>query len=132
MRVLERRHARHQPFRCQRRRGADDQQFIAPRPLQPRRGLAQILERSTHRGQIALRLPRQRQAAIAPFEQANAELFLQPADLMADRGLRHVQLVGGKGEAEMARRRLERAQSVEGGKRRHAVSLIHDMTSCEA
>ena len=74
-------------------------------------------------GQVALRLARQRQAAIAPLEQAEAELLLQPADLMADRGLRHVQLGGGEGEAEVARRRLERAQSVERGKRRHAASL---------
>ena len=82
-------------------------------PLQPRRRLAQFLERLLHRRQVGRRLARQPQLARAPLEQADAELFLQPADLMADGGLGDVQLAGGTGEAEVPGGRLERPQPVQ-------------------
>ncbi len=113
--VLERRHTRHQPLRRQRGRGADGQQPVAVRAAQPCGRAAQILERAAHRGQVGLRLAGQFQRAVAPHEQRDAELFLQPADQMADRGLGDVQLLRRAREAEVARGRLEGAQSVERG-----------------
>ena len=90
-----------------------------------RRGCpAQILERSADRRQIGLRLPRQQQGSVAPHEQGDAELLLQPVDLMADRGLGDVQFGRGAREAQVARRRLEGTQSVQRGQaERHAARL---------
>ena len=73
----------------------------------------EIVERGADAGEIFLRLLRQRQRTVLADEQANAELFLQPLDLVADRGLRDVQLGGGLGETQMPGRGLEGAQSIQ-------------------
>ena len=49
----------------------------------------------------------------AAVEQREAELLLQRADLVAERGRRHVQLLGRLGEAQVAGDRLEGAQRIE-------------------
>ena len=67
---------------------------------------------------------RERDRAHVPFEQLEAEQILQPADLVAQGARRHVQLLGGLGQAEVARRSLESAQGIE---RRHR--LMHEKTS---
>jgi len=54
----------------------------------------------------------QRQCAFCRTKQGNPEFFLQPFDLMTDRGLRDVQLRRCLREAQMPGRRLEGAQSV--------------------
>ena len=59
---------------------------------QPVGGEPQIVERGADAGEIFPRLRRQRQRAVLPDEQLIAELLLEPPDLMADRGLRDVQL----------------------------------------
>ena len=59
---------------------------------QPVGGEPQIVERGADAGEIFLGLRRQRQRAVLPDEQADPEFLLQPPDLMADRGLRDVQL----------------------------------------
>ncbi len=59
------------------------------------------------------RLRRQRQRAILADEQPKAEFFLQPLDLMADRGLRDVQLGRRLRETQMPGGSLEGAQSIQ-------------------
>src|SRR5437899_12096678 len=73
----------------------------------------EIVECGADAGEIFLRLQRQLQLTVLADEQANAELFLQPLDLVADRGLRDVQLGGGLGETQMPGRGLEGAQSIQ-------------------
>ena len=73
----------------------------------------EIVEGGADAGEIFLRLLRQRQRAVLADEQANAEFFLQPLDLMADRGLRDVQLGRRLREAQMPGRGLEGAQSIQ-------------------
>ena len=85
----------------------------------PREGVAQDREQhGTGLGQLD-------PAAPAP-EQRPAQLALQVLDLMADRRVGDAELVAGLAEAEMARRRLERAQRRE---RRqpgtHAHEVVH-------
>src|SRR5262249_54803537 len=73
----------------------------------------QIVEGGADARQVVARLRGQGQRAVLPDEQADAQLLLQPPDLMADRGLRHVQLGGRLGEAQMPGGGLERPQTVE-------------------
>ena len=82
---------------------------------QPVGGEPEIVERSADAGEICFGLRRQRQCAVLPDEQADAEFFLEPPYLMADRGLRDVQFGGSNREAQMPGRGLEGAQSVERG-----------------
>ena len=70
----------------------------------------ELVERAPHRGHQQLALVGQQQAPVEPAEQQHPQMLLQRPDLMADRGLGHVQLAGGPGEAQMARRGLEGAQ----------------------
>ena len=130
--VLERGHAGHQPFGGERGGGADGQQPVAIGAAQPGGGAAQVLERAAHRRQVGLRLACQLQRAVAAHEQGDAELLLQPADQVADRGLGDVQLVRGAGEAEMARRRLEGAQAVQRGQGRHGAQLSMTLSHVKA
>ena len=58
--------------------------------------------------------------ARAPMKQRDANLLLQSADLMAECGRRHMQLVGGAREAQMPGDRLEGPQRVE---RRHRTRI---------
>ncbi len=76
-------------------------------------GKPQVVERGADPREVVFRLRRQCQRAVLADEQPNAEFFLQPLDLMADRGLRDVQLGGGLREAEMPGRGLEGAKSIE-------------------
>jgi hypothetical protein len=66
-------------------------------------------------------------------EQRHAQVRLEEAHLVADRGLGDVQLVGGAGEAELAGRHLEHAQGIEGRQHgRHRAPSIpeHEKISC--
>ena len=122
--VLEGGHTGHQPFGCERGRRADGEQALAVGAPQPGRRPTQVLERSADRGQIGFGLACQRQGAIPPHEQRDADLLLQPVDLVADRGLGDVQFGGGAREAQMARRCLEGTQSVQRRQgQRHAATL---------
>src|SRR5207253_2974867 len=76
-------------------------------------GEPQIIERGTDAGQIILGFRRQCQRTVLPDEQANSQLLLEPFDLMADRGLRDVQLGSRLRKAQMPGGGLERAQSIE-------------------
>ncbi len=95
MGFLERGKPRQQPFcgqRCQRRYRQHMAVVLAQQAVgrEPH-----IVERGADPGEIVFRLRRQCQRAVLADEQANPEFSLQPFDLMADRGLRHVQLGGG-------------------------------------
>ena len=82
----------------------------------------QIGEGGADRRQVVQRLPRQFQRAVAADEQGQAKLLLQPADLMADRGLGDGELIGRAGEAHVTRGGLEGAQAVQGWEQ-HEASL---------
>lgn len=56
----------------------------------------------------------QQERPVEAAEELAPEMLLERLHLMADRGLGDVQLLGGPGEAEMARRGLEGAERVEG------------------
>ena len=49
------------------------------------------------------------------MEQLERQQILEPADLMAERGRRHMQLLGGLGEAQVPGRGLERLEGIERG-----------------
>ena len=94
-------------------------------------GKPQIIKRGADAGQIILGFRRQCQRTVLPDEQANSQLLLEPFDLMADRGLRDVQLGSRLRKAQMPGGGLERAQSIErwqpGGHFPHPIymSLFH-------
>ena len=67
----------------------------------------ELVEGAPHRRHQELALVGQQQSPVEAPEQQRAEMLLQRLDLMADRGLGHVELVGGAGEAQMARRGLD-------------------------
>ena len=75
-----------------------------------------LLEQSEGPGdgrQVGLSVVGQQQGAVEAAEQLALEPLLQGLDLVADGRLGDVQLLGGAGEAQMPRRGLEGAQSVE-------------------
>jgi hypothetical protein len=67
---------------------------------------------------------RQRNRSHAPFEQLEAEILLECADLVAERAGRNEELLCRLGQAQMARSGLERAQSIERRER-----LVHEVFS---
>jgi beta-lactamase class A len=81
--------------------------------LEALQGFGQAAEGLGDGGQQRLAFVGQRQAARQAAEQLGTEARLQGLDLLADGGLRHAQFEAGAREAEMTRRRLERAQGVE-------------------
>ena len=101
---------------------------------QPVGGEPQIVERGADAGEVILGLRRQGQRAVLADEQADPEFLFQPFDLMADRGLRDVQLGRRLREAQMPGRGLEGAQSVQrrqpGG--HFGNPQIHEFISSEA
>ncbi|MEY9280935.1 hypothetical protein ABIA03_002127 [Bradyrhizobium yuanmingense] len=115
MLLLEIGQPRQQPFGGERGQRRHCQHLVVVLAQETVGGEAQIVEGGADARQIVARLRRQRQRAVLPDEQADAEFLLQPADLMADRGLGHVQFAGCQREAEVARGGLERPQSVQGG-----------------
>jgi hypothetical protein len=64
---------------------------------------------------------------VPALEQGDAQVLLQRADLPADGGLRDEQLLGRLGEGEVACRRLEALDQVQGGrlKRRFCITPAH-------
>jgi hypothetical protein len=114
MRLLEIGQPRQQPFGGERGQRRDRQHLVVVLAQQAVGREPEVVEGRADARQVVARFRRQRQRAVLPDEQANAELLLEPADLMADRGLRHVQLARGQREAEMACGGLERTQSVQG------------------
>ena len=55
----------------------------------------------------------ERDASLGPVEQPDAELLLELADLLADRGLRHVQALRRAAEVQLLRDRDEVPQVTE-------------------
>ena len=112
---------RHQPFGDQSRRRRDDQHIAGAVAVELRHRAAHALEAGVQPGIDQPARIGQLDRAGAAMEQRQAELLLQRADLMAERGGRHMQFVGGFGETQMPRDRLEGAQRIERRKR-----LAHD------
>lgn len=110
---LERGQSRQKPFGGERGQGRDRQHTVVVLAQQLVGGEAQIVEGGADAGEVILRLRRQGQRTVLPDEQGDPELLFQPFDLMADRGLRDVQLGGGLGKTQMPGRGLEGAQPVQ-------------------
>ena len=66
--------------------------MVAVPAQQPVGGELEIVERGADAGEIIPCLRRQGQRAVLPDEQLDPQFLLEPPDLMADRGLRDVQL----------------------------------------
>ena len=86
-----------------------------------RRAAAHLLDRAGEAGEGLAQLGQgapaglgQRQPARQAAEQGDAEVGLEEADLLADRGRGHGELVGGPGEAAEAGGGLEGAERVQG------------------
>ena len=108
--------AAHQPSRRERRQARHGHGTRAVARNQARGRGIDAIEGVLERGQIGLPRLGQNQRAILPPEQAHAQAFLEPLHLMTDRRLGDVQLIRGLGERQMARRRFEGAQRIEGRK----------------
>jgi hypothetical protein len=78
-------------------------------------GGRQILERPPHVGQVGRAHAGQPEAACQALEQGMAEMLLEGADLVADRGRGQVEVERGLGKAQTAGARLEGAQPVQRG-----------------
>ncbi len=106
--------ARQQPFR---REGGQHRRAEHPAGVvlmeAPRRP-GDAVEGDADLGEIGLRRIGQQQPPADAAKQLEAEPFLERLDLMADRRLGDVELGGRRGKAEMAGRRLEGAQCIEG------------------
>ena len=76
-------------------------------------GTLQVGERFGHHWQQRLPLVRQRQPTRQATKQGLAHAVFELSDVLADRSLRHVQLLGGPRQVEVARRGFERAQGIE-------------------
>jgi hypothetical protein len=113
MRFLEGGQPRQQPFGGERGEGGDRQHIVVALAQQAVGRKAQVIEGGADAGQVVPRLRCQRQCAVLADEQANAQFLLQPADLMADRGLRDIQFARREREAQMPRRGLECPQTIE-------------------
>jgi len=73
----------------------------------------EVVEGGADAWKVILGFRCQGERAVLANEQANAELFLQPFDLVADSGLRDVQLGCRLGKAQMPGCGLERPQSIQ-------------------
>ena len=102
-----------EPFGGERREHADRQVAARADRCEPGGRGGDLIEGLAHRRQVALGLLGQQEPTRQAPEQPHPQAFLEALDLMADRGLGHVQLVRCTGEAQMARRCLEGAQRVE-------------------
>ena len=121
--VLEGGDAGDQPFGGQGRGGADGQPALLVGAAQTGGGAAQILEGGSDGGEVVAGLLRQGQTAVLADEELDAELVLEPADLMADGGLGDVHLRRGEGEAHEPGGGFECAEAVEGGQQHGWPSL---------
>jgi len=99
--LLERGQPGQKPFGGERGQGRDRQHTVVVLAQQLVGGEPEIVERGPDAREVILGLRRQGQRAVLPDKQGDSELLLQPLDLMADRGLRHVQLGRRLGEAQM-------------------------------
>jgi hypothetical protein len=86
-------------------------------PVQALDRLAQGLEGGVDPGIDQPRFLGELDRAGVAVEQGEPQALLQSADLVAERGRRHVQLPRGLREAQMTGRRLEGAQGIEGRQR---------------
>jgi hypothetical protein len=110
----EPRQARNEPQRGERVGGGHRQRLLARVRAQPVGRAAHGGER-LRRGGVEL-VPRlgQRERAVPPLEEPHAELVLELLDLARDRRLREVELLARLGERQVARRRFESHQQVQG------------------
>jgi hypothetical protein len=113
--------ARDQPQRAERHGGGQRD----PLPVGARREavdrVLDLAQRGVHRSIQAVAFVGEDEAAALAHEQPHPQTLFQRLDLAAHRGLREVQLVGGAGEIQVPRGRLEALQQVQ---RRHGAGLL--------
>jgi hypothetical protein len=105
--------SRQEPAGCEGAHDTDADDAAEVTLLEPLQRRPQPAERFGDCGNECLSFVGQCQSARQAAEQLNAETCLQTLDLMADGRLTDTQLHACFGEAEMAHRRLERAQRIE-------------------
>src|SRR5262245_65773663 len=131
MRLAEGAQSRQEPAGCEGAHDPDADDAPEVTLLESLQRCPQTAERFGDCGNQSLSFIGQCQPAGQPPKQLNAETRLQALDLMADGRLTNPQLHTRFGEAEMARRCLERAQRI---KRqmglRHAQTLKIGRASC--
>ena len=119
--------ARDEPKRRKGHRGGDREHSGRARS-EPARDVAQQAQHLARSLVERLTLLGKAQVAVVPAKQGHAELLLEGLDLAADSRLGDVELHRGLGEAQVARRRLEALQQVEG--RQAAPLFKHSFFSC--
>jgi len=133
VRLLERGKPRQQPFGGQRRQCGDGQHMVVVFAQHPVGREPQIIERGADPGQVVPGFRRQGERAVLPDEQAYPKFLFETLDLMADRGLRDVELGCRLREAQMPGGGLEGAQSIErrqpGGHFPHPIHEFYFMRS---
>ena len=105
--------SRQEPAGCEGANDTDADDAAEVTLLEPLQRRPQTAERFGDCRNECLSFVGQCQSARQAAEQLNTETCLQALDLMADGRLTDTQLHARLGEAEMARRRLERAQRIE-------------------
>ena len=109
--------ARHQPpgRDAGQHREVETAAAAAPGLELDRRGL-ELVQQRLDAPQVRIGRRRERQSLAFTHEQQRAEFVLQGLDELADRALRHAQLVGRAGEAVVPGTGLEREQARKGGR----------------
>src|SRR5689334_4349727 len=92
---------RRQPFRGEAGRGADDQHIWPRADAERFNRLADMGEAGLQSGIELLAGRGERDGANLALEQFDAEQFLEPPDLVAERAGRNVELARGTGQAQM-------------------------------
>ena len=113
MQVQEAVQARRQPAQREGRDQADVERAGVGLAADPFQRVGHAVESVAQVGQKRLALAGDLEAAWAAHEQRDAQPLLQGFHLMADGGLRDVQLLGGMGEARVTGGGLEGAQGVQ-------------------
>ena len=90
--------------------------MVAPRLAQFADRLVQRLKCLTGCGRQTRTFARERQPLALANKERHAQIFLELLDLLADRSLGHVQLLGGEGEAVVAGDRIEATQPGQQGR----------------
>jgi len=118
-------HARQQPALGKRRQHADAQPLLRARGRGGGRAHAvvDLVERGADRPQQRRACRVEHDASCAPVEQLEAELGLEQAQLLADRAVRQVQLVGRSAQVAGARDHAKARQRVQGNARHGRHSL---------
>jgi len=130
VRRTERRQARDQPQRGERHRRRHGEARLPLDRAHRVGGGSEVAQLLGHSPVECRARGRQRERAVPPLEQRDAERSLQRLDLPGERRLRDEELLGGQCERQAPARGLEAAEEVEGWQA--AQCLVHSCNACNA